>query len=120
VTLLYVRDPFTILLTAGWFLLLSLLARYGANWLRRMMLVFLATFSVCYALFDIRDDLLHLASSGQSDADALARATFIPAIVWGVGWGVLSLVLVFFTLRKVLVSSTSAAAFATTQSPSAR
>jgi hypothetical protein len=67
------------------------------------VLVFLGSFSVCYALYDIRDDLLHLQSSGQSDADALARLTFIPAIVWGVAWGALSIVLVALTLRRVLV-----------------
>jgi hypothetical protein len=120
VTVLYVRDPFTILLTAGWFLLLALLARFGTDWMRRTMLVFLAAFSVCYALFDIRDDLLHIASSGQSDADALAKITFIPAIVWGVSWGALSLLMVFLTLRKVLTTTTSAAAFASSQSPSTR
>jgi hypothetical protein len=117
VAILYVRDGFTLLFTAGCFLALALLARYGAPFLRRAVLVFLAAFSVCYALFDIRDDLLHLASSGQSDADALARITYVPAIVWGVSWGALSLLLVFLTLRRVLTSS---AAFSSSQSPSVR
>ncbi len=68
--------------------------------------MFLAAFSCCYALYDIRDDLLHLASaSGGTDADALARATFIPAIVWGVAWGALSIALVLLTLRRILISS---------------
>ncbi len=91
---------------AGCALALGLLARYGAAWLRRAVLVFLAAFSSCYALYDIRDDLLHLSSwSGGTDADALARVTFIPAIVWGVLWAALSIALVLFTLRRVLVSS---------------
>jgi hypothetical protein len=103
VALLYVRDGFTLLFTAGCALVLFALARFGFDWLRRAVLVFLGSFSVCYALYDIRDDLLHLQSSGQSDADALARLTFIPAIVWGVAWGALSIVLVALTLRRVLV-----------------
>ncbi len=106
VAALYVRDGFTLVFVAGCALALGLLARYGAAWLRRGVLVFLAAFSSCYALYDIRDDLLHLTSwSGGTDADALARVTFIPAIVWGVLWGALSIALVLFTLRRVLVSS---------------
>ena len=104
VALLYVRDGFTLVFVGGCALALGLLARFGAALLRRGVLVFLAAFSCCYALYDIRDDLLHLQSrSGGTDADALARATFIPAIVWGVAWGLLSIVLVALTLRRILV-----------------
>ena len=104
VTLLYVRDGFTLVFVGGCALALGLLSRFGAALLRRGVLVFLAAFSCCYALYDIRDDLLHLQSaSGGTDADALARATFIPAIVWGVAWGLLSIVLVALTLRRILV-----------------
>jgi len=106
ITLLYVRDGFTLFFVLGCALALGLLARFGAPWLRRAILMFLAAFSCCYALYDIRDDLLHLASaSGGTDADALARATFIPAIVWGVAWGALSIALVLLTLRRILISS---------------
>jgi len=103
VTLLYVRDGFTLLFVVGCALALGLLARFGVPWLRRAVLMFLAAFSCCYALYDIRDDLLHLQSwSGGTDADALARATFIPATVWGVAWGLLSIALVLLTLRFIL------------------
>src|SRR5207245_5521127 len=112
VTVLYVRDAFTLLFVGGCALALGLLARFGTPLLRRGILVFLAAFSCSYALYDIRDDLLHLASSGQSDADALARATFIPAIVWGVGWGLLSIVLVALPLRHILMPERAAAATA--------
>jgi hypothetical protein len=105
VALLYVRDGFTLLFVVGCALALGLLARFGVPWLRRAVLMFLAAFSCCYALYDIRDDLFHLTSaSGGSDADALARATFIPAIVWGVAWGALSIGLVLLTLRRILIS----------------
>ena len=104
VTLLYVRDGFTLVFVGGCALALGLLARFGPALLRRGVLVFLAAFSCCYALYDIRDDLLHLSSaSGGTDADALARATFIPAIFWGLAWGLLSIVLVALTLRRILV-----------------
>jgi hypothetical protein len=104
VALLYVRDGFTLMFVSGCALALGVLARFGPALLRRFVLVFLASFSCSYALYDIRDDLLHLSSrSGATDADALARATFIPAIVWGVAWGLLSILLVGLTLRRILV-----------------
>ncbi|HTO95732.1 MAG TPA: M50 family metallopeptidase [Myxococcales bacterium] len=110
VAALYVRDGFTLMFVGGCAFALGILARYGPALLRRAVLVFLAAFSACYALYDIRDDLLHLRSwSGGTDADALAKLTFIPAIVWAVVWGALSLALVVFTLRRVLVSSRTAA-----------
>jgi hypothetical protein len=104
VALLYVRDGFTLMFASGCALALGVLARFGPVLLRRFVLVFLASFSCSYALYDIRDDLLHLSSrSGRTDADALAQATFIPAIVWGVAWGLLSILLVALTLRRILV-----------------
>lgn len=99
VALLWVRDLFTLAFALGCTLALALAARWAPSLARRGVLAFLASFSVLYALFDIKDDLLHLRSSGQTDADALASATFIPAIVWGLGWGLLSLALVGLTLR---------------------
>jgi hypothetical protein len=104
VALLWVRDPFTLAFVAGATVALALCARYAPATVRRALIVFLATFSVSYALYDIKDDLLHLASRGPSDAEALAQATYIPALAWGLGWGLLSLVLVFLTLRHILSS----------------
>jgi Peptidase M50B-like len=105
VALLFVRDTFTLLFTLGCTTALLVLARLDLPAVvRRALLAFLAAFSVLYALYDIKDDLLHFASrgGGQSDADALAKATFIPAIVWGVGWGLFSIALVIYTLRLAL------------------
>lgn len=102
VALLWVRDPFTLLFVGGAALVLGLVARFGPILLRRALLVFLATFSVSYALYDIKNDLLHFASRGPTDAEVLAHATFIPALVWGLGWGLASLGLVALTLRHVL------------------
>lgn len=102
VTVLYVRDLFTLGFSLACTAVLFALGRFGAVPVRRILLGFLASFSVLYALFDIKDDLLRLGpTTGQSDADALAQATFIPAIVWGIGWGLVSLLLVFLTLRWI-------------------
>jgi hypothetical protein len=109
VALVWVRDLFTLLFTLGCTAALLVLARvdFPAT-VRRSVLAFLASFSVLYALFDIKDDLLHFGGrgGGQSDADALANATFIPAIVWGVAWGALSLLLVVFALKWSLLGRT--------------
>jgi Peptidase M50B-like len=104
VALLWVRDAFTLAFVAGATLSLTAAARFAPALLRRALLVFVGTFSVSYALYDIRDDLLHFAArpGGESDADALARVTFIPAVVWGAAWAVLSLVVVALTLRRIL------------------
>ena len=103
--LFWVRDLFTLGFTLASTAALLLVARFGAPIVRKLLLAFLASFSVLYALFDIQDDLLHFGGSGGSDADALARATFIPAIVWGVAWGAMSIALVFVTLRAALGAS---------------
>jgi hypothetical protein len=106
VAALYVRDGFTLLFTGACAAALALLARFAPAFVRRAVLVFVAAFSSCYALYDIRDDLFHLHSwSGITDADALARVTYVPAIVWGVAWAALSIALVLFTVRRILVSS---------------
>jgi hypothetical protein len=118
VALLWVRDAFTLAFVGGAALVLALVARFGPSLLRRGLLVFLATFSVSYALYDIKADLLHLASRGPSDAAALAQATFIPALVWGVGWGLLSLALVAVTLRRIFATSPPAPSFRTQPSGS--
>jgi Peptidase M50B-like len=103
VAILWVRDPFTLAFAFAATFLLGLCARLGPARLRRLVLAFLASFSVLYALFDIEDDLLHFQSRGlgQSDADALAYVTHVPALVWGLGWGALSLVLVALTLTGI-------------------
>ena len=103
VAVLWARDPFTLVFAFAATALLGLCARFGPSPLRRFVLAFLAAFSVLYALFDIEDDLLHFQSRGlgQTDADALSQATHVPALVWGVGWGALSLLLVAMTLAGI-------------------
>src|SRR5256885_1230100 len=97
VAALWVRDSFTLAFVAGATVVLALVARFGPSLLRRGLLVFLGTFGVSYALYDIRDDLLHFGSAAaQSDADPLAHATLVPAIVWGIAWGLVSIGLVAF------------------------
>jgi hypothetical protein len=103
VAVLWVRDLFTLAFTLGSAAAFAALGRWGPLPLRRGLLAFLASFSLLYAFFDIQDDLLHLTPRSGSDAEAMAQATFIPAIVWGVGWGLVSLALLALTLRLSIV-----------------
>jgi hypothetical protein len=111
VALLWVRDGFTLAFVAAATVALALVARSAPVLVRRALLVFLGTFSVSYALYDIRDDLLRFESRAgvESDADALAHLTYVPAIVWGVGWAAVSVVLVAVTLRRILSSGPAVA-----------
>jgi len=59
-------------------------------------------FSVLYALLDIRDDVFGAPAGATTDATMLADHTGIPSLVWGFGWGVAGLVLLW-RLRKSLV-----------------
>ncbi len=102
VALLWVRDGFTLLFTGGTTLARLVVARFAPQLARRALLVFLATFSALYALFDIRDDLLHFTSRGVTDAVMLSQQTHVPALVWGIGWGALSLAVLIVTLRTIL------------------
>jgi hypothetical protein len=46
----------------------------------------LGTFSVLYAVLDIRSDVLSTNGAAVSDATMLAQATGVPAFLWGFGW----------------------------------
>ncbi len=63
----------------------------------------LGVLSIMYALVDIRDDvLLSNAAHVVTDATMLQEATGLPSVLWGLGWSVLGLALLWL-LRKSLV-----------------
>ena len=63
----------------------------------------LGIFSCLYALIDIQLDVLHPASWGRtSDASMLADLTGVPAIVWGLGWTLLSAAILFAFRRTII------------------
>ncbi len=83
-----------LLFVVGW----RLPASVGAGLLR-----VLGIFSCLYALVDIQLDVLHPASWGRtSDASMLAESTHVPALVWGVGWTLLSLA-ILVAFRKTVI-----------------
>jgi hypothetical protein len=85
VTLLYVRTLFGFAWGLATGLVLLAVARYFAAGFSVFLLRLLGVTSCLYAIWDIVSDLI-LRSPHESDANALARMTGIPGIVWGVLW----------------------------------
>lgn len=77
-------------------------------WIARTSMQFLGAVSCLYALIDLRDDLFTLHSQ-PTDASILAGLTGIPALVWSVLWGGLSLVLFLVIMKTVYRHSTTPA-----------
>jgi Peptidase M50B-like len=100
VTLLYVRSPFGFVygLLAG-----AALVGAAAKLPRDIVDDLLQTIGVVsclYAVWDVGSDVLRRDVPG-SDASGLGLLTGIPAVLWGLAWIALSLVVVFFALRLV-------------------
>lgn len=99
------RDAFSWAFALGTAGVLLAMARFAPDAVVRPGAVGIATFSCLYALWDLRSDLWHLPwehLGGQvSDADALARLTHVPALVWAALWSALAVVAVALALRHI-------------------
>ena len=95
-------------LTFGWFFALAaavglaVLTRWAPGELLAFLVRALGVFSVLYAAWDVRSDVLVWGGGGPSDAAMLAERTMVPAACWGVGW-ILAGVAVLVLLRKKIV-----------------
>ena len=101
VTLVYIRSMFGFVygILAGAALLG--IATMLPNRVSDVLLTVLGTVSCLYAVWDIGSDVIFRHIPG-SDAHRLAEMTWIPAIVWGVGWIVVS---VWVTLKALAMAS---------------
>lgn len=91
---IYVRSLFGFVycLAAGIaFLLVAIKLAPGAS---EVLLAAVGAMSALYAVADVASDVV-FRHSAASDAAALARATGIPAVAWGVVWIALSLVTIY-------------------------
>ncbi|MFZ5441524.1 MAG: M50 family metallopeptidase [Myxococcota bacterium] len=88
--LFYARDGFTLLFAA----VMAVAFGVGAKWLPDALVgglnLFIASFTALYAVMDLKDDLWNSAVRSHSDAQLLADATVVPAIVWAALWTLLS------------------------------
>ncbi len=98
--LLYVRTwfGFGYTLLAGVVLLLvaTRLRPAASEWL----LAAIGAMSMLYAVADIASDVI-FRHPGTSDAAALARLTYVPALVWGVVWIAVSLLVTLAVVRRL-------------------
>lgn len=90
-TVLYVRDLFTLAFCVGTALLVGAAAKWLPEDLVDVFNLFLAAFSALYVVFDVRDDLWRAGDHVISDATLLADVTWIPALVWAAIWTAASL-----------------------------
>lgn len=97
VSLVYIRSLFGFVygILAGAALLG--IAAMLPNRVSDLLLTVLGTVSCLYAVWDIGSDVIFRHVPG-SDAHRLAEMTWIPAIVWGVGWIVVSVGVTFKAL----------------------
>lgn len=98
VTLLFVRNAFGlifgVLFSGGMFAL----ARFLPEQYLEIALLWLGGVSVLYAVIDTAGDLLTL-SPRLTDAAILASMTGVPAIVWGLLWSAVSVLVLVLVLR---------------------
>jgi hypothetical protein len=88
VSLVYVRPliSFGMLFSLFAVAALAAISKWASAATQAMVLRGVGTFSILYALIDIRDDVFRAGDGAVSDATMLAAATGIPAFVWGAVW----------------------------------
>ncbi len=97
VTIFYVRNMFGFAFGAAMTAALLAAARWLHNDVNDFILKVIGVTSCGYAVLDIWSDVM--VRSSRSDARMLAELTLIPASVWGAAWIVLSLFVIFQTMR---------------------
>lgn len=100
ITAVFVRNGFGLLFGALFGAAMLAAARFlPSPWLP-MLMQYLGTISCLYALVDVQEDLLTFEHR-MTDASIMASHTGIPALVWGVLWSILALLVLLLTLRIV-------------------
>lgn len=97
-TIAYVRNLFGItfglLATAGFWFLFSRNFNFSSY-----LLDFIGVTSSLYAIYDLTDFLIFDA---RTDAVILSEMTFIPATIWALLWSGISILVLFYCLRKTI------------------
>lgn len=95
---------FTVAFCLGMAVVLGAAARWLPLLGVRLLVLFLASFTGLYALFDLRDELWNASVRAHSDAALLAALTPVPALVWAGVWTLASLAILglgaFVSLRS--------------------
>lgn len=100
VTIAYVHGLFGVIFGVAFGGALLLAGRWLPPLGARLLLTTLGLTSALYALLDIRSDILQ-RPGGVSDAVLLAQRTGVPALVWGVLWGLIGLAACWWMVRRM-------------------
>jgi hypothetical protein len=100
VTVVFVRTWFGFFYGLAASALLLLVASRGKPVVSEVLVAAIGAMSCLYAVWDIASDVI-LRSSPDSDAEALARLTGVPAVLWGLVWIVASLAVLAGVLRRL-------------------
>ena len=102
-TIFFVRDWFTAGICAIAILFFVAVGLLAPNSVKVFIAKFIATVSCCYAIFDIRDDVLRFGGEQRmgSDAHALQGLTGIPYYVWGILWIIISIGILYKVMRFI-------------------
>lgn len=102
-TIFFVRDWFTAGICAIAILFFIAVGLLAPNSIKVFIAKFIATVSCCYAIFDIRDDVLRFGGEQRmgSDAHALQALTGIPYYVWGILWIIISIGILYKVMRFI-------------------
>jgi len=104
VTLLFVRNTFGMLFGIVFGAGLIVLTRFMSKALLETALQYLGAMSCLYALVDVKEDLLTLQPR-LTDASILSGMTGVPAIVWGIAWGALALLVFVLIMKKAYTAA---------------
>lgn len=106
VTALYIRAPFALVFCAGAGAAMLAMARYLGREVNDLALRVIGLSSMIYVPYDIFDDTI-ARSGALSDAALLAREFGGATVLWGGLWLVLSLAVLYRTLRAGLGTSSN-------------
>lgn len=95
----YIQGSLGILLSLGFSILLIVSTKYFNKTIHSYIMKFLGIVSCLYVVIDIKEDLI-LSNNFDSDAQILAYLTGIPAVVWGMLWLAISIIVIIFLTTK--------------------
>lgn len=98
-------DLFTLTFCIGTAAALGVMAKYLPGGAIEWLNLFLGGFCSLQALEDVRAVLWDGAARQKSDAQLLADLTWVPAIVWALGWSLACLAVLLVSARWALVAA---------------
>ncbi len=97
-TIILIQGTLGIIFTLLFAIILFISPRYFNKVINSYLFKSVGIISCLYIIIDIKEDLISL-SYRETDAQLLSDLTGISAIIWGLAWFVISIIVVFYLLR---------------------